>query len=390
TLAALFTVMLGIGATTSIYSVVDAVLRRPQPYAHDDRLVEIWNSDPRQKVSYPGLTFDTLDQWRGADFLEGFEGYQPISMSLTGQAEPRVLQGTYVSGGLMPFLGVRPQLGRLLVPDDGRPDRDHVVVLGDAVWRAVYRADPAILGRPVILNKEEFIVAGVMAPDFRFPQPSGDFWIPFALTHDSVVPKKLHPWIISRLRAGVPLEQAQKRMDAMAQRLQHDQPRQAGWSASLLSLDSRRAAPQTRRSLMVLLGAVGLVLAISCVNAGSMLLARAVAREKEMAVRAALGAGRRRLIRQLLTESVLLSVLGGALGIALAGWGVAALVRSIPREINFYSTNLIALNRGVLGFSLAVSAFTGVLFGLLPALRGSRANLHGPLARGGRGVSMAA
>ena len=390
TLAALFTVMLGIGATTSIYSVVDAVLLRPLPYAHPDRLVEIWNSDPRQKVSYPGLTFDTLDQWRGADFVEGFEGYQPISMPLTGQAEPRVLQGTYVSGGLMPFLGVRPQLGRLLVPDDGRPDRDHAIVLSDAVWREVYRADPAILGRPVILNKEEFIVAGVMAPNFRFPQPSGDFWIPFSLTHDSVVSKKLHPWIIARLRADVPLDQAQKRMDAMAQRLQHDQPRQAGWSASLLSLDSRRAEPQTRRSLMVLLGAVGLVLAISCVNAGSILLARAVAREKEMAVRAALGAGRRRLIRQLLTESVLLSVLGGALGIALAGWGVAALVRSIPREIDFFSTNPIALNRGVLGFSLAVSAFTGVLFGLLPALRGSRANLHGPLARGGRGVSMAA
>jgi predicted permease len=391
TVAALFTVMLGIGATTSIYSVVDAVLLRPLPYAHPDRLVEIWNSDPRQKVSYPGLTFDTLDRWRSAaDFLDGLEGYQPVSMALTGAAGARVLQGTYVSEGLMAFLGVRPQLGRLLVPGDGLPDRDHVVVLSDGVWREVYGADPAILGRPVVLNKEEFLVAGVMERDFRFPQPSGDFWIPFALTHDSVTSKKLRPWAISRLRAGVTLEQAQTRMDVIAQRLQRDQPRQAGWTAALISLDSKRANPQTRRSLMVLLGAVGLVLAISCVNAGSMLLARGVAREKEMAVRAALGAGRWRLIRQLLTESVLLSVLGGALGVLLAGWGVAAMVRSIPREINFFSTNPIALNGGVLGFSLAVSAVTGMLFGLLPALRGSRANVHGPLAQGGRGVSMAA
>jgi len=389
TLAALFTVMLGIGATTSIYSVVDAVLLRPLPYAHPDRLVEIWNSNPLQKVSYPGLTFDTLDQWRNAaDFLDGFEGYQPISMTLTGASEPRVLQGTYVSEGLMAFLGVRPQLGRLLVPGDGRPDRDHAIVLSDALWREVYGADPAIAGKPVVLDKEEFIVAGVMARDFRFPRPGGDFWIPFALTHDSVTSKKLRPWAISRLRAGVSLEQAQKRMDAIALRQPERHP--AGWACSLISLDSKRANPQTRRSLMVLLGAVGLVLAISCVNTGSMLLARAVAREKEMAVRAALGAGRRRLIRQLLTEGVLLSLLGGALGVVLAGWGVAAIVRAIPKEIDFFSTNPIALNRGVLGVSLALSAITGVLFGLLPAVRGSRANLHGPLARAGRGVSMAA
>ncbi|HEX3744017.1 MAG TPA: ABC transporter permease [Bryobacteraceae bacterium] len=387
TLTALFTVMLGIGATTSIYSVVDAVLLRPLPYAHPDRLVEIWNTNTRQKVSYPGMAFDTLDQWRSAaDFLEGFEGYQPTSMTLSTAGEPRMLQGVYVSGGLMPFLGVRPQLGRLLIPDDGRPDRDHAIVLSDSLWRGVYRADPAILGKPVILNKEEFVVAGVMTPGFRFPQRSGDFWIPFSLTHDSVVSKKLRPWIVTRLRAGIPLELAQKRMDAIAQRLPPDPSRPAGWSASLITLDSKRASPNTRRNLMVLLGAVGLVLAISCVNTGSMLLTRAVAREKEMAVRAALGAGRRRLIRQLLTESVLLSVLGGALGIGLAAWGVAALVRSIPREIDFFSTNPISLDRGVLAFSLAVSAVTGLLFGLLPALRGSRANLHGSLSLGGRGA----
>jgi hypothetical protein len=214
TLVALFTLMLGIGATTAIFTIVDAVLLRPLPFTNPDRLVEIWNSAPQQKISYPGLTFDTLDQWRtGADFLDGFEGYQPVSLTLTGAPEPKLVQGTYVM----------------------------------------------------------------------------------------------------------------RRIDGVS-----------------------------------------------------------ITREKELAVRAALGAGRGRILRQLLTESVLLSVSGGSLGVLLASWGVSVIAHSIPREINFFSTNPVSLDHRVLFFSLGVSGLTGVLFGLLPSLKASRINLNDSLAAGGR------
>jgi putative ABC transport system permease protein len=393
TAVALLTLMLGVGATTAIFTVVDAVLLRPLPFNAPDRLVDLINviHHPGATLSYPGLTEETLDLWRSSttDFLEDFQGYQPYPMQISGISEPKEATGEYVTGGLMTFLGVKPLLGRILLPDDGAPGRDHVVLLSAAFWLQTFGGDPSEVGKTITINKESFTVVGIMPREFRFPRTT-DVWAPFSLAHTSFAAnasKRLRPWVITRLRSGISIEQAQNRIDQISARLQAERPRPDGWGMMVQSVNSERASKDTRRNLCILLGAVAFVLAISCVNTGNMMLSQAVSREKEIAVRAALGAGQRRIVRQLLTESVLLSVAGGALGVIVASWAVGVITRVIPRKINFYSMNTISLDRRVLVFSFLVSVATGILFGILPALRASRANLSETMAAGGRGES---
>ena len=389
TAVALLTLALGIGATTAIFSVVDAVVLRPLPFKDASRIVELWNSIPKQKVSYPGATFETLSGWSAgaADFLEPFEGYQPADITITGAGEPKRVTGAYVTGGLMNFLGAKPEIGRLFLPDDGKVGADRLAVLSHPLWMEMFGGDPAVVGRPITLNDMEYSVVGVMPAHFRLPRRDADLWMPFSLTADSIAAHKLRPWLITRINAAITVAQAQQRMDVIAQRLAARTPRAAGWFTTVLSVEQMRIAPGTRRDLLVLLGAVAFVLAISCVNTANIQLSQSVVREREAAVRAALGANRARLIRQSLTENVLLGLAGGVCGVLLAFWIVRAMVRGLPPAITMSNVNTISVDRRVLLFAIVVSCPTGIIFGLLPSLRASRIDVCEKLAGAGRSNS---
>jgi predicted permease len=384
---ALLSLALGIGATTAIFSVVDAVLLRPMPFKDPGRIVELWNSLPKQKVAYPGVTFETLSAWSAADFLEPFEGYQPTDVTITGATEPKRVLGAYVSGGLMTFLGARPEIGRPLLPDDGKMGADRVAVLSYSLWTGFYGADPSIVGRTIGLNNLDYQVVGVMPPNFRLPRRDAQVWLPFSMTADSIAAHKLRPWLITKVIPQVPVAQAQQRMDVIAARLGTERPRTAGWSSEVLSLEGMRASPETRRDLLILLGAVAFVLAISCVNTANIQLSQSVVRERDAAVRAALGASRWRLIRQSLTESVLLGLAGGVCGVLLAFWIVRVMVKALPPAITMVNMNPIELDKRVLLFAIAISCITGIAFGLIPSLRASRLDVSDKLAGTGRSNS---
>lgn len=379
TLIAILTLALGIGATTAIFSVVDAVLLRPMPFKDPGRIVEVW------PLGAP-VTYETLSGWSsGANFLEPFEGYQPTTLTITGAGDPKMIYAGYITGGLMTFLGVRPEAGRLLLPDDGKPGQDHTAMIGYGLWKELFGGDPAVIGRTITLDNEEYQVVGVTP---RFVPPfAADVWLPFSLTADSLAAHKLHPILISTLIPPISPAQAQLRMNAMTKLLAAERPRRQSWDAQLVRIDANRASGDTERDLMVLLGAVAFVLAISCVNTANLQLSQSVVREREAAVRAALGASRARLVRQSLTESILLGLGGGVCGVVLAWWTVRLMAQAMPDEMGMANPYSITLDRRVLLFAIAISCFTGILFGSIPAFRASRVDVVEKLSGTGRSYS---
>lgn len=380
TAAALLSLALGIGATTAIFSVVDAVLLRPMPFKDASRIVEVWPLGA-------SVTYETLSGWTSAaDFLEPFESRQPTNLTITGAGDPKMIDASYVTGGLMTFLGVRPEIGRLLLPDDGKPGQDHTVVLAHSLWKELYGGDPAVIGRTITLDDQEYQVVGVMPPNFGLPFGE-DVWLPFSLTADSMAAHRLHPILITRLIPPISLAQAQLRMNLMAKRLAAERPRRQGWDGILVSMDGHRASGDTQRDLMILLGCVAFVLAISCVNTANLQLSQSVVRERDAAVKAALGASRRRLIRQSLTESILLGLGGGLCGVVLAWWMLRMMLQAMPSENSMVNVYPITLDRRVLLFAIGISCLTGVIFGLIPSLRASRVNVMEKLSGTGRSYS---
>jgi putative ABC transport system permease protein len=261
------------------------------------------------------------------------------------------------------------------------------VILAQSFWQDRFGGDPGIVGRKINLSKENFTVVGVAPANFKFPRDNVKYWLPYSSASDPSMLKRFRPTVITRIKPGITIEQAQQRMDVITARLAKDKPIPGGWDAKLTSLNSLRAQPRTRTILLVLLGAVAFVLIISCLNTANLLLSQSTVRAKEIAVRAALGAGPRRLARQLLTESVLLSTLGGILGTLFAMWGVKLIAAMIPNEVSFWNLNEITVDKRILLFTFAISTLTGIIFGLVPALKASRASLNNSLNSSGRSES---
>jgi putative ABC transport system permease protein len=372
---------LGIGANTSIFSVVNAALLQPLPYADPDRLVRLSEDSPnvpQMSISYPNF----LD-WREQNkVFSGIAAMQFRSLNLTGVDQPERLAGRGVSAEFFDVLGVAPALGRSFSPAEDRPGVTPVCIISHGLWQRRFGSDAAIVNKQVTMSDTSYTVIGVLPQSYVFGTPT-DVFVPIGLRADEMKERGSHPGIyaIARLKPGVTVETARAELIAMAQRI-GEQYGMKGNSATLTPLREVFVG-DIRTTLLILLGAVGFVLAIACANVANLLLARAATRNKEMAIRTALGAGRWRLIRQLLTESMMLALVGGTLGLLLALWGVD-LLRSASAD-SLPSTAVIKLDGRVLIFTLGVSLLTGVIFGLAPALGAAQTDLQNTLKEGARG-----
>ncbi len=371
---------LGIGANTTIFSVVNAALLRPLPYADPDRLVRLTEDSPnvpQMSISYPNF-IDWRDQNK---VFSGIAAMQFRTLNLTGKDEPERLAGRAVSAELFDVLGVKPALGRSFAPEEDRPGANPVCIVSNGLWQRRFGSDPGLVGEQITLNGASYTVIGVLPASYAYGTPT-DVFVPIGLRADEMKERGSHPGIyaVARLKPGVTVETARAELIAMAERI-GAQYGMKGNSATLTSL-SEAFVGDIRTTLLILLGAVGFVLAIASANVANLLLARAATRQKEMAIRSALGAGRLRIVRQLLTESLLLAIAGGFIGVLLALWGID-LLRSASAD-SLPSTAVIKLDGSVLFFALLVSLLTGIVFGLAPALAAMKTDLQDTLKEGGR------
>ena len=403
---AVLTLALGIGATTAIFSVVYATLLKPLPFTNPDELVAMSVYIPQLQAKIPSMPVRPVDfeEFRQSNnVFSGMAAIRERDFNLTDGGEPERLYGARVSASLFPLLGAAPQLGRTFLAEEDTPGRDAVVLISHHLWTSRFGADQAIVNRTLSLDGQPHVVVGVMPAAFPFPSgkqlhthvelgPRIDVWKPMAFTQSELAPENMNAFnrgVIARLKPGISYQEAQTNLDAIAQRIG------TGMRATIpggVAIDLRtKIVPvrdvfsrDVRRGLVMLMGAVGLLLVIACVNLANLLLARLSSRSRELATRAALGASRGRLIRQLLTESVVLATLGGAAGVPVAIWGTALLFWLSPAD---FSTARSTLDPPVFLFAMSVVLGVGLAVGVIPALSMGRGNLQGNLTEGGRGMS---
>ena len=399
TLAAILSLAIGIGANTSIFSIVNALLLRPLPYRDADRLVILWNRSPGLNI-----TEDWFSTAQYFDIKTGHHGLEQVAIAiggnynLTSKGEPERVGTIRVSSNLLPMLGQAAAVGRIFAPNEDSPGRPATAVLSHGMWLRHFGADPKMIGKSVTLNGVPYEVVGIMPRAFSLPREvlptldgaeQADILLPLPMPLDAAQNRDHEDYnIMGKLRPGVSIAQAQAEMDTITARLRHDYPQtyppNGGLTFGIVPL-LEQVVGDARPTLFVLLGAVGFVLVIACANVANLLLARAVARQKEIAIRTALGASRLRIVRQVLTESMLLSLSGGACGVLLAFWSLHWIhvfgPKSVPR------INDIGIDRVALVFTFVLSVFSGAVFGLVPALRVSRFDLHATLKDSNRGTA---
>jgi putative ABC transport system permease protein len=364
------------------------VLLRPLPYQNSERLVWIWETNPASDIKTEPASMPNFNDWRTQNqSFEGIAGFTNAAMTLTGEGnEPERIPGMLVTASFFPVLGTQPFMGRSIREEENGEKGARVVILSYGLWQRRFGGDPGIVGKTVTISSSPYEVIGVMPQGFKNPAPAerkpAEMWIPLAMRFEPELRRSDFMDVVARLKPNVTLEQARAEMKTITSRLEQQYPdTNTGWSTLVIPLQERIVG-DVRPAIWVIVGVVGFLLLIACANVANLLLARSAARQQEIAVRRALGAGRMRLVRQFLTESVLLALAGGVLGALIAMWGVELLVRLSPGNIP--RLDEVRLNWQVLLFTLGVSILTGVIFGLIPALHSTNPNLTESLKEGGR------
>ncbi|MCA1651795.1 MAG: ABC transporter permease, partial [Acidobacteria bacterium] len=356
---ATLTLALGIGANAAIFTVVNAVLLRPLPYPQPDRLMMLWTYNPRQGFDKDVGTYPNFEDWRRASTsFERMSAYSGASVTLTGSGDPTQIRGGRVTPDFFDTLGVAPARGRAFAAANGQAGGEQVVILAHGLWTRRFGANPSVIGRTIMLNGVSHEVLGVMPERFAYPEDA-EFWVPLAPVgqFEQLFSARGSYWltIIGRLKPGVTRQAAQSEMDAIATRLEKEYRSNAGIGIRLVPMHEEIVG-DVKRPLIILLGAVCFVLLIACANVANLLLTRAASRQRELAIRAALGAGRRRLLRQMLTESLLLGLIGGAAGLLVAAWCTELLQTLAPAGLPRLAN--IAVDRQVIAYALGASLLT--------------------------------
>jgi putative ABC transport system permease protein len=385
-LIAIVTLALGIGGSTAIFTVVDAALLRGLPYRSPDQLYHLWEKRPQQEFGQREFSYPDYQDYQQNKALE-IAGYTGGGGIMSGRGEPERVLFPSATANFFSVLGVEPVIGRAFQPGDDKPGTPLVTVLTFGMWQRRFGGDPGIVGQSLTVNGQSYTVVGVLPSSFQFALRSADLWRPYQPTDAQLTRRFMHGTnVIGRLKPGVSVQQAQSELDVIASRIEkeHNQSH-AGTGLRLIPLQEQ-VVGQVKPILLVLLAAVGFVLLIACANVASLLLTRSLARQKEVAIRGALGASRWRVIRQLLTESLLLSLAGGLAGLMVAYWGVKGLVAILPDSqlstLPFLTS--LQIDAPILAFSVGLSLLTGIVFGLAPALQSSRLDLNEVLKEGGR------
>jgi predicted permease len=391
TAVAVLTLAVGIGANAAIFSIINTVLLRPLPFPDSNRIVLLWDTDANRKISRGTVSVAEFLDWRDQNHaFEELSAWRTWFYNLTGTGEPEQVWGVHASGNFFRLLGVSPILGRDFLPEEEQPGHEQAAIISYGLWQRRYAGDRAVVGKSILVDDKPYTVVGVLPQGFSLFGTSRqlDLWMPFAFTRAQLDRESHSVIAFGRLRRDVTLPQAQAEMETIIARLKKAYPTvdpDNGVRVVRFRDDQSRAL---KPALLVLLGAVGFVLLIACANVSNLMLARAAFREREIAVRATLGASRRRILRQLLTESVLLALIGGALGVLIAFGGIHLLRIAFPPEGGYGEiprADWIGVDGAVLGFSLLVSVLTGIIFGFAPAIQISRSELFESLKEGSRG-----